>query len=228
MILSKVTVDGDNEAMMHETLRLIGKAIRTGSRDLDIRNLAARIASTAPPKDYLGQVKAIYDWVTRHWRYVKDPVTRELLSYSPKVLLKLVLGADGKGAGEGFGVGDCDCISAGLGALLESVGFPVRLGTTMRPGAPVGGTFGHVFPLTYLPKQGWISVDPVLYPKQPMGAVAAHSRLAIWDLHGRLVRAKGNYRRRGNTAKKKEVRLCTEVINKGGRTFKQCRPMMDY
>lgn len=193
MDLTRVAIKGDDPEVMKATIAFIGNAIKKGSRHLPLRNYSAALASQAPPKDYLNQVKRIYDAFTKTWRYVKDPVSRELVSYSPEALYNLVIGADGKGAGLGFGVGDCDCASAALGAQLESIGIPVRLATTASPKAPMGGTFGHVFIQAKIPRLGWVSVDPVLFPTQPFGATAKHSRIAYWDLNGNLLGAFGNY-----------------------------------
>lgn len=178
---------------MTQTLRRIGEAIRSGSKFLPLRNYAAAIATQAPPKDYLGQAQAIYDDLTRkRWRYVKDPVSAELVTYSPHALYNLVLGGDGVGVGRGKGAGDCDCITALSGALLESIGLHTRLATTAPRTAPPGRLMSHVFLQTMIPKLGWITFDPVLYPARPMGATTDHSRLAIWDLDGRLISKTGN------------------------------------
>ncbi len=178
--------------MMRETVRIIGQAIKNGSRYLPIRNHAAALASLARPKDYLGQVAQIYKDATRRWRYVKDPVSREMVSYSPEVLYNLVMGMDGVGAGLGFGVGDCDCITGAIGAQLESVGFPVRIAITAPITAPPGNMFGHVFAQANVPKVGWVTVDPVMHPKIGLGRAPRHSRIAFFNLDGRLTGYRGN------------------------------------
>lgn len=191
---------------MRRTLQLIGRAIRKGSTDLRIRNRAAALASTAPRKDYLAQARKIFDGFLSGWRYVKDPTSKELLSFSPDALWQLVIGGDGRGAGAGYGVGDCDCATAALGALYESVGFPIRIATTSPIAAPAGDTFGHVFPQVLIPRIGWVTADPVLAPIKGFGEVTPHSRLGIWDLDGRLLGASGNYQE-----KKKEISPCSEL-----------------
>lgn len=224
MEIERLRVDGDNETVMRVTLAKIGEAIRAGSQYLPLRNYAAAVASTAGPKDYLGQVQAIYDRFVRSWRYVKDPVSRELVSYSPEALYKLVIGADGRGAGEGRGVGDCDCATAAIGAQLEAIGMPVRLATTADRHALSGSLFGHVFAQTLVPKLGWVTVDPVLYPARPFGAIAPHSRIAIWDLEGRMIGARGNYKPK----KKVEVYQWENTIKGVFRVLQACRRMTAY
>lgn len=178
---------------MRETLRQIGSAIRKASVYPPIRNHAAAVASLAPPKNFLSQLQHIYkDFISR-WRYVKDPTSRELLTASPEAIWRLTMGGDGIGVGLGRGAGDCDCATIALGSMLEGIGFKTRLGTTAPVTARPGRLFGHVFIQAYVPKIGWMTVDPVLHPKQPFGATANHSRIAWWDLDGNLLGKGGNY-----------------------------------
>lgn len=171
------------------TLALIGKGIRDGSSYLPIRNLAASIAAPAPRKNYLAQLKLIWNEFLNRWRYVRDPVGTETVTFSPRAVYNLILGNNG-GVGRGLGAGDCDCATVGLSAMLMSVGFPIRIATTAPPNQP-GVGFNHVFPQTFIKGMGWINVDPVLVPNKGLGDVAAHSRMAIWDLKGRLIATRG-------------------------------------
>lgn len=177
---------------MLRTLKLIGNAIRNGSTYLPIRMHAAALATRAGPKDYLGQVKEVYDDATRRWRYVNDPFGAELLTYGPEAMARYVLALDNRGVGLGRGAGDCDCIAAAIGAELMSIGRPIRLGLTAPPMSLPGRRFSHVFSQAYVPKVGWVTVDPVLYPDQPFGAVTRHSRIAVFNLSGKLLGYAGN------------------------------------
>jgi len=188
-------VPGDSYSQMRATVKLIGQAIRNAAAYLPLRNHAAKLAARAEPKDYLGQVRNIWDDTLKRWRYVKDPVHRELLSFSPQALWRFVLAGDGIGVGEGRGVGDCDCIAALSGAQLYAIGMPVRLATTAPPGSAPGRMYGHVFVQVKVPKHGWLTFDPVLHPKQGLGAIPAHSRIAYYDLQGRQLGAAGNITR---------------------------------
>lgn len=180
---------------MFSTIRLIGRAIKLGSKHLPIRNHAAALATRAAPKDYLGQVREVYNDTITRWRYVNDPFGTELLSYSPDVLANLVLALDGVGVGLGKGAGDCDCVTAALGAELMAIGRPIRIGVTAPEGAPAGPGFSHVFIQAQIPKLGWITVDPVLHPHQKFGAITPHSRFALFNLEGQMLGFYGNYRR---------------------------------
>ena len=185
-------VHGDNIDTMRRTLRLIGQSIKHGSSYLPLRNYAAALATTAPPKDYLGQARKIYEDITKRWRYVKDPWRKELLSFGPKAMWNLVLAGDGVGVGAGRGAGDCDCISAANGAMLQAIGLKVRIATTSPISAPPGPTFSHVFVQVFIPKLGWVTSDPVVYPQHGFGYTTPHSRIAYYDLDGRVVGMSGN------------------------------------
>lgn len=179
---------------MRLTLSEIGRAIKGGAEYLPIRNLAAKLATLAPPKDFLGQLQSVYNYVIKNWRYVRDPKHKELLTASPRAVYNLVLAGDGKGLGHGKGAGDCDCITVGLGSMLQSIGFPLRIVTTSPLKSPPSRLFGHVFLQAHVKPHGWITVDPVLHPYKPMGSITPHSRLALWDLNGRLLGYTGNVR----------------------------------
>jgi hypothetical protein len=172
------------------TIKLIGEAIKKGATYLPIRNYAAALATDAPPKDYLGQLKNIYQDILKRWRYVRDPHGTELLARSPEALYNLILGHKG-GVGKGKGAGDCDDITAALGACLKSIGFPVLLVTSAPPAHRLGANFTHIFLVTEIPNRGSIYVDPVLYPYKGLGEITPHSRLVVWNLDGQWVAAKG-------------------------------------
>lgn len=186
-------IPGGYEAQMRETLRQIGSAIRNASVYPPIRNHAAAVASMAPPKDFLGQLRNVYKDFIGRWRYVKDPTSRELVTASPEAIWRLTMAGDGVGVGYGKGAGDCDCATVALGSLLESIGFRTRLGTTAGVKAPPGRLFSHVFIQAHVPKIGWITLDPVLHPKRQFGETAYHTRIAWWDLDGNPLGYKGNY-----------------------------------
>lgn len=172
------------------TIALIGKAIRDGSTYLPIRNYAATLAAKAPRKDFWGQLLNVWNDFLKRWRYVRDPHQTETVTTDPKALFNLVIGHNG-GSGQGMGVGDCDDATAAIGALLMSIGFPIRIATTAPPNAP-GLHFTHVFAQAKVPGRGWITVDPVLVPhKKNLGDIADHSRLAVWNLYGQLIASKG-------------------------------------
>ena len=185
-------VPGGPVDQMKETVRRIGSAIQSGSVYLPIRNLAASMATDAKPKDYLGQARNIYNEFLRRWRYVKDPVVRELVTESPRASYNLVMAGDGKGVGRGLGAGDCDCATVALGSLFESIGLPVRVATVANPGTPPGQLMHHVYPEVLIPRVGWVAADPVLYPRGGFGDEPPHSRKVVYSLSGSVVEYSGN------------------------------------
>ena len=172
---------------MKTTIRLIGRAIRDGSHFGPIRFRAARLASKAKPKDYLGQAQAVFDDFLKRWRYVKDPVDRELVAVAPQQIYDFIMGGD-----QGIGTGDCDDATVAIGAQMASIGFPVRVVTTAPPHYGPGWAMTHVFPQIKIPKLGWVTVDPVVHPQHGFGFTTPHSRLATWDLFGNILDQYGN------------------------------------
>jgi hypothetical protein len=192
--MSSVKVSNRPLDQIRKTLKLIGQAIKAGSRHLPIRNHAAALATTAKPKDYLGQVNAIYEDFVKNWRYVKDPLDNELIVTSPDAIYNLIIGggASSPGIGKGKGAGDCDDATVALGSLLQSIGMPVRIAVTAPPGFPSGPYFTHVFPQVSIPGLGWLTVDPVPWPRHNLGYTPENSRIAFFNLDGKLLGYNGN------------------------------------
>jgi hypothetical protein len=164
------------------TIKLIGQGIRDGSTFFPLRQYAAGLATTAGPKDYFGQVGAIFDDFTKNkWRYVKEP--GEIVATSGRAIWQNILGAAARTGQRGHG--DCDDATAALGALFSAIGLPVQIVTS----APVGAKtlFTHVYPRVHIPRVGWIAADAVGYPTQPLGWQPPALRRAIWDLDGKLI-----------------------------------------
>lgn len=90
----------------------IGNLIKQYRKDYDIINLANRIVSPCPNKDYNCEIKRIFNFVKLHIRYTRDPYRVELLR-SPAEILR-------------SGHGDCDCHTILLQSLLQAIGFPTR------------------------------------------------------------------------------------------------------
>lgn len=181
--ISRIPFYGPKD-QIKKTLSSIGQAILNAAEYLPIRNHAAKVAARAKPKDFIGQLNAVYQDFISRWKYVRDPIHKELVTYSPQAVAGLILGLDGMGAGEGVGVGDCDDATVALGALLSSIGFPVRMATTAAPGK--NKPWSHVFIQAHTPI-GWVSVDPVLHPHAPPLMTAPHSKIAYYDLKGELL-----------------------------------------
>jgi len=127
--------------------------IRAGAKDFYVRQKAIDVLleKGVRAKDYLGEIKALFEWVQRNVRYTKDPSRVEVL-HSARRMLELR-------------AGDCDDMAILLGALLEAVGHPVRLVLTGRdPSRP--RLFTHVYVEAYH-KGRWVPLDATM--PFPMG-----------------------------------------------------------
>jgi transglutaminase-like putative cysteine protease len=127
--------------------------IRAGAKDFYVRQKAIDILleRNVKAKDYLGEIKALFEWVQKNVRYTKDPFRVEVL-HSPRRMIELA-------------AGDCDDMAILLGAMLRAIGHPVRLVLTgpnpLRP---------HLFTHVYIEanqKGHWIPLDATM--SYPMG-----------------------------------------------------------
>jgi len=135
------------------TVEHIKALIRAGVKNFYVRQKAIDILleKEVRPKDYLGEIRTLFEWVHQNVRYTKDPFRLEVL-HSARRMLELR-------------AGDCDDLAILLGAMLESIGHPVRLVLTgpdpLRP-----RLFTHVYLEAYH-RGRWIPLDPTM--PHPMG-----------------------------------------------------------
>ncbi len=126
----------------------VGRLIRDGAGDFYVRQKAIDILMErgVPAKDYLGEIDAVFRWVQRHVRYTKDPFRIEVL-HSARRMLELK-------------AGDCDDMTIVLGALIKSIGHPVRIVLTgpdpLRP-----DLFSHIY-LEARHHDQWIPLDATM------------------------------------------------------------------
>jgi hypothetical protein len=136
-----------------KTVELIADLVREGAKDFCVRQTAIEILMRhgVRPKDYLGEIDTLFEWVKRNVRYTRDIHRVELL-HTARRMLELR-------------AGDCDDMTILLCAMLKSIGHPVRL-------ALVGFNprrkklFTHIY-LEVFHKGWWIPLDPTV--KRPMG-----------------------------------------------------------
>lgn len=155
---------------LKKTVALIGHGIRNGSHYPQIRLLAAQVAARAPGrKNYRAQLHALFSDFLRRWRYVKDPTGLETVVTSGRAIHDLVLGgADPRGRGHG----DCDDATVALGALARAVGIEPRIvvmAARLKPGQRGPARASHVYPEFHIPGEGWITADPVAWPRCQFG-----------------------------------------------------------
>jgi hypothetical protein len=135
------------------TARIIARMIPDGAKDFYVRQKAIQIFRVygVRPKDRLGEVSALFDWVRRNVRYTRDIFRVELL-HSARRMLELQ-------------AGDCDDMTILLGAMLMSTGHPVRLVLAgFRPNRP--HAYSHIYPEVNV-RGRWIAIDATV--AKPMG-----------------------------------------------------------
>jgi transglutaminase-like putative cysteine protease len=135
--------------------RMAGKVRDCVANSREVIDTANDIVSVVPPRDILGQIHAIYDWLLRRFRFVADPVNVELLR-DPAGAVKRI-------NARGFTQGDCD-EAAMLGASLGMAnGIRARFrALAFAPGAPythviadLRGSDGAWYPLDITRPQGF-------------------------------------------------------------------------
>ncbi len=136
-----------------KTLEHIIELIKKGAKDFHVRQTAIDILLQrgVKGKDYLGEIKALFEWVQQNVRYTKDTFRVEVL-HSARRMLELR-------------AGDCDDMSILLGAMLESIGHPVRL-VLSGPDPLKQDLFTHIY-LEVFHKGSWIPLDATM--PYPMG-----------------------------------------------------------
>lgn len=146
----------EGPAGINITLRHMRKFVREGKVKPVIRELAFSLTNHLPPKDWVGEVRAIHEFVRDRIRYVKDITDVETVAWPEYTLQK--------------GAGDCDDKVVLAASLLESIGHPTRLvAIGFHP-----GVYSHVYLETKIGPR-WISVEttePVNVGWQPSGVRA--------------------------------------------------------
>ena len=136
-----------------KTVEHVQALIRAGAKDFYVRQKAIDILleKHVKPKDYLAEIKALFEWVQQHIRYTKDTFQVEVL-HSARRMLELR-------------AGDCDDMAILLGAMLEAIGHPVRL-VIIGPDPLRQDLFTHIY-LEVFHKGRWIPLDATM--PHPMG-----------------------------------------------------------
>jgi hypothetical protein len=136
-----------------QTVVHVQSLIRDGAKNFYVRQKAIDILleKQVKPKDYLAEIKALFEWVQRYIRYTKDTFQVEVL-HSARRMLELR-------------AGDCDDMTILLGAMLEAIGHPVRLALS-GPDPLKPDLFTHIY-LEVFHKGHWIPLDATM--PHPMG-----------------------------------------------------------
>jgi hypothetical protein len=169
----------------------MGETAVAASKTWPFVEWARRIATLAPPRDYIGQLEAIYNRILQVWRYVGE--SDEWIHGSPESLIKHVIGSKYSAPGvdplrvsiadlplskRTKGFGDCDDVATLVAAAALGVG--------MRPFWRVAKSEGsaHVSVLVVTQRGQVVSVDPVGHPSAGFGW-AAPGMVEVYSLEGR-------------------------------------------
>jgi hypothetical protein len=137
----KLTMKVHNVRNIDERVKHCVDLIRRGRNDPRIRALAVQVVSqkrngkwACPERDYVCECTAMFDYVRDQVRYVRDGVNRDLFQH-PKRTLE-------------FHGGDCDDYTITLGALLQSIGYPVWCRVIRTVGSR---DYNHIYLVVGLP-----------------------------------------------------------------------------
>jgi Transglutaminase-like superfamily len=169
----------DGDAGTAETIDVIRRLVDQGVKDPVVNRTAIAILQAARVRsyDFLGEIRAIYNWVRQNIRFVRDISGKETLR-TPREILEVR-------------AGDCDDINAILlPALLGTIGVPTRVVTVAsHPAAP--DQFSHIYAEAQL-AGGWIALDAARRNPRLGRAPENYFRKRVWMLNsGEYVDVRG-------------------------------------
>ncbi|MCH8290274.1 transglutaminase domain-containing protein [Candidatus Poribacteria bacterium] len=131
---SPMKVIKKNAPTMSDSVRIIRKMIDKFKIDSQIITLTRRIIPEVKNFDWRNELATLYNWVQGNIRYVRDPLGIDAFQ-TPLRTLELQSG-------------DCDDMTSLIGAMAESIGYPIALVVSQTD---PDGTFNHIFPVAVLP-----------------------------------------------------------------------------
>lgn len=170
-------------------LAVMAKTAREAARTWTVREFAGVLAARAGPRDYVAQLRQIYDEITRRWRYVMEP--DEFVHGSASSLIGHVLGTRYNAPGQDptrvdlakmstnlKGWGDCDDVATAVAALAIGIGMPkVFFRISENPGG------AHVSVVVETPRGERVSIDPVGHPDHNFGWAQPAQRVQLVDIN---------------------------------------------
>ena len=141
---------GSGDSATHITLGVMRQMLDQAAQSYTVRQNAEAITRGLPSYDDGGVIHRLYNFVHRRVRYRHDPQGVELVK-TPEALLREINAYGTTG-------GDCDDSAVLLGALLESLGYPVRF---VAISERIGDPLHHVL-LQVKVERSWIALDPIL------------------------------------------------------------------
>lgn len=175
-----------------DVLARMGTTAREAAETYTLREWAARLATEAAPRDYLGQLRELYRGILARWRYVREP--GEWIHGSAPSLLAHVLGlkysaphqdprdVDLADTPYEKGWGDCDDVATLVAAGVLALGMHAYFRVTQSEGG------AHVAVVAHTPKGERVTIDPVGHPDHGFGWQLEGGRSYLYDLDGRCLR----------------------------------------
>ncbi|MGH8906850.1 MAG: transglutaminase domain-containing protein [Egibacteraceae bacterium] len=151
-----------------QTLQRMRDVVNHSLRDPVIIETARGIAAQAPPRDLLGIVRAIYDYLQDHFQFVPDPRGVETLA-TPRYLLDRI-------ERHSFAEGDCDDAAILAAALGKAVGLRAKY-RAVGFAAP-NGPLTHVYTLLHAGGR-WVRLDPTKPLSRPIPPAARAYEVAV-------------------------------------------------
>lgn len=130
-------------AGVRATLSIMVKLTHQGRKDPGVIALAEQVTKVCPAQDFSCEVGALFQWVKKHIRYVRDPRDVEKINTAERTLR--------------VGTGDCDDMSVLLASLLEAVNNKTRFWVL----AFDSGDYEHVVTQVRAGVE-WITLDPTV------------------------------------------------------------------
>jgi hypothetical protein len=122
-----------------------------GEKSIFVRSMLEEVVAQIWPKDYLGEILAVNNWVSEKVMYLNDPLHVELVK-DPQRLCEEI-------HSRGHARGDCDDIAVIIATMCLQLG---RQSQFIVAGFGAPGEYSHVFARVKEPRtEQWIVCDPV-------------------------------------------------------------------
>ena len=134
--------------------------IRDSKKIPAIREVAEDVIQNVTERNWLEEIKALFNYVKANIRYTQDIENVEMVKTPLKHITDI--------RDRGITYGDCDDATALLGALLVSVGYVVKV-VIIKSEKNKENSFNHIYLYAQVPHSNtWISLDATAKDK-PFG-----------------------------------------------------------
>lgn len=140
---------GFGEDVSYNTMSEMKRIIKESSKNWIVIQTARNIVQNENPKDRIGEVTAIYNWVRNKTRYIMDPAGTEHLQ-TPLVAIDMIR------QGQVF-QGDCDDLTILVLSLLKAIGYNVKM---IAAAYSPKKNLTHIYGAVYLINK-WVIVEPI-------------------------------------------------------------------